>query len=120
MCNSILISKEFISIRVSVYTFEEDGSKIAYCPSLDLSGYGRTKKDAAADLEFVLKHWLMDQMENNSLREDLAAHGWEMKSEDRANEPSFADTVRRNAQLKRLGNKEFSKKNKQLRLPCYA
>ena len=120
MRNSVVISKELISIRVSVYLFEEDGSKIAYCPSLDLCGYGRTQKDAAADLDFILKHWLRDQMENNTLREDLAAHGWILESEDRAQEPSFAETVRRNAQLKRLGNKEFSKKNKQLRLPCFA
>lgn len=120
MRNSIVITNELISIRVSVYMFEEGGSKIAFCPSLDLSGYGRTKKDAAADLEFVLKHWLMDQIENKTLREDLVAHGWEMESDGCAKEPSFAETVRRNAQLKRLGNKEFSKKNKQLRLPCYA
>ena len=36
--------KTDISIRVSVYTFREGDNVIAYCPSLDLSGYGRTQK----------------------------------------------------------------------------
>ena len=64
-----------VKISVSLFTFKEGDVYIAYCPSLDLSGYDRDEAKAKADFEIMLADYLSWQMRNGTLREDLAAHG---------------------------------------------
>ncbi|MBQ9466371.1 MAG: hypothetical protein IJU62_05280 [Muribaculaceae bacterium] len=71
--------------------------------------------DARTDLEYVLNNYIQDQTENRTLSEDLAQHGWNVEDEHRAMEPTFAEIVKRSSQLKRVGNKEFSKRNVRIR-----
>ena len=40
--NYIALAGKEISISVSVFLFKEENAYIAYCPSLDLSGYDAT------------------------------------------------------------------------------
>ena len=115
MKNSIVITPNGVSIQVSVYFFQEGNSRLAYCPSLDLCGYGMTMSDARTDLEYVLNNYIQDQTENRTLSQDLAQHGWNVEDEHRAMEPTFAEIVKRSSQLKRVGNKEFSKRNVRIR-----
>ena len=71
--------KTDISIRVSVYTFREGDNVIAYCPSLDLSGYGRTQKEAKESFGIVMKDYLDYCTSEGTLHEDLISHGWQME-----------------------------------------
>lgn len=86
--NSIKITSNKVAISVSVYIFKENNTYIAYCPSLDLSGYDLTDKGAKDSFNFILKEWLHEQLANHTLRTDLERHGWEMKSRT-AHEPKF-------------------------------
>ena len=42
-------TKGTLEVSVSVYVFKEHDVYVAYCPSLDLSGYDRTEEDARRD-----------------------------------------------------------------------
>ena len=48
MLDSIIFSKTkgTLEISVSVYVFKENDVFIAYCPSLDISGYNTTEEEA--------------------------------------------------------------------------
>ncbi len=74
--NAIVIDGNTIKISVSVFLFKEGETYIAYCPSLDLSGYDTTEEKAKSDFEYMLKDWLKTQSDNKSLEQDLKIHGW--------------------------------------------
>lgn len=93
--NSITISPRQASISVSVFLFKEGDTYIAYCPSLDLSGYDTTEDLAKADFKYMLQEWLKEQVANGTLQSDLQRHGWKV-GDDTATEPSIADLLRRN------------------------
>lgn len=76
MQNEITFHKGGVGISVSVYLFRDGGAFVAYCPSLDLTGYDLTEDAARRDFEFVLNDWLREQTANGTLRRDLEAHGW--------------------------------------------
>ena len=91
--------KTDISIRVSVYTFREGDNVIAYCPSLDLSGYGRTQKEAKESFGVVMKDYLDYCTSEGTLHEDLISHGWQMEPRHAA-EPTLQHMIRRNRELR--------------------
>lgn len=44
MINTIKNNGDRIEAKLSLYLLKDDGVYIMYCPALDLSGYGDTKK----------------------------------------------------------------------------
>lgn len=116
--NTIALKGKEISVSVSVFLFKEGETYIAYCPSLDLSGYDCTEDKAKADFEFMLQEWLKEQMSNGTLQQDLACHGWEVGPYS-ATEPSVADLLRHNQSAERiLSLPEFRKTNVQTGIFC--
>ncbi len=67
------------NIQLSVYLFEEDEFTIAYCPALDLSGYGSNEDEAQKDLQAVLTEYFIYTTNKNTIREDLKSMGWTLK-----------------------------------------
>ncbi len=74
--NTIILGGEGIDVSVSVFLFQEGNTCIAYCPSLDLSGYDLTEDRAKADFEYMLREWMKEQTANGTLGKDLIRHGW--------------------------------------------
>ena len=99
--NSISLDNSGISVSVSVYIFKEGDVFIAYCPSLDLSGYDTTEEKAKSDFEFMLDDYLKTQMLNGTLHKDLAKHGWKIGAR-KLTEPKTAQMLRRNRQLRKV------------------
>lgn len=109
--NSITLSGKEISVSVSVFLFKEGDTYIAYCPSLDLSGYDATEDSAREDFEYMLREWLKEQLANGTLQRDLARHGWKVGG-DTATEPSVEDLLRRNRSAGKIFSMpEFRKTN---------
>ena len=108
--NAITISGNNIKISVSVYLFKEGDTYIAYCPSLDLSGYDTTEETAKSDFEYMLKDWLKTQSENNTLRKDLESHGWRIE-DNIANEPQIIDIVGNKSNPNVLSLPDYRKTN---------
>ena len=103
--NYIALAGKEISISVSVFLFKEENAYIAYCPSLDLSGYDATEDSAKQDFEYVLREWLREQMDNGTLYRDLAKHGWKVgQLYLRAEEETSSFSERRCGWLKAIPN----------------
>lgn len=99
--NSITLKKNGVGISVSVYLFKDGDAYIAYCPSLDLSGYDTTEEAAKADFEYMLHDWLQEQVGNGTLQEDLARHGWKI-GEKGGKEPDVRDMISRGGDALRV------------------
>ena len=96
MIDSILFSKVkgTLEISVSVYLFKENDVFVAYCPSLDLSGYDRTEDDARRDFEYHLHEYVKFQVQHDTLHKDLTRHGWQVMQR-KAKGPEIGSLLRR-------------------------
>ena len=68
-----------VKLNLPVMIFEEEGSKIAYIPVLDLSGYGNNEREAVDSLKIVLDDYFSYTTRKKTLVEDLKKHGWIIK-----------------------------------------
>ena len=82
--------KQNNNIRLAVYLFKDKCANcyVAYCPSLNLSGYDHTQASAKRDFLYVLNEYLSEQIEKGTLAEDLVEHGWTV-TEDGVTAPTF-------------------------------
>ena len=108
--NYICFKREGIEISVSLFVFKEGDTYIAYCPSLDLSGYDLTEESARSDFDYMLADYLNEQLRNGTLRNDLALHGWKL-GKMKGNEPELSDMLGMNEQLRKLVMKSYKKTN---------
>lgn len=115
--NAISINGNNIKISVSVYLFKEGNTYIAYCPSLDLSGYDTTEESAKADFEYILRDWLRTQSKNKTLKNDLEQHGWRMEN-NIANEPMLSDMLRKASTADVLSLPDYRKTNVNAEILC--
>lgn len=69
-----------ITIKVGVYLFKEDNTFIAYCPALDMSGYGESEIEAKKSFEQSMMMYVEYCVHKNTLVADLKEHGWDIKS----------------------------------------
>jgi len=95
-----------ITLKLSVVLFKEDGTFIAYCPALDLSGYGKTESEAKKSFEIVLNEFLKYTANKNTLEDELKKLGWVKKSEHskKLTPPDFVDIINKNKELQRVVN----------------
>ena len=96
MIDSIVFSKTkgTLEVSVSVYVFKENDVFVAYCPSLDLSGYDSTEEAARRDFEYHLREYVKFQIQHDMLHKDLTRHGWEVKTR-KAKGPEIGLLLRR-------------------------
>ena len=84
-----------------------------YSPALDLTGYGKTLKEAKESLKISLGEYFRYAISNNTLEEDLKMHGWKRRSSEQKVivSPSFVAIMRRNENLRNIVNEfAFQKK----------
>ena len=96
--------KTHISCKVPVILFSEDKNSIAYCPSLDLSGYGLTEKEAREYFEVVLEEYFTYTTRKKTLEKDLTKLGWVIKKslKKKATPPSMSHLLENNADFSRI------------------
>ena len=85
--NTIKVSSKGIEVKVSVFVYldtdyPKKGMFIAYCPSLDLIGYGVGEENARKDFEWIMEDYFSDMMSQGTLQEDLMSHGWKRRLRD--------------------------------------
>lgn len=74
----VLDNGDMLQASLEVVFFREFPYTIAYCPALDLSAAAPNQRAAKAELEQVFAEYITDCLQNNTLREDLLAHGWQL------------------------------------------
>lgn len=123
--NTILVSGSNVEVNVSVYlyldtSYPSPNMWIAYCPSLNVVGYGYGQEAAKKDFEFVLNQYLAEQLKNHTLEEDLHHFGWH-KSHNSFDEPKATTLASRDKVFSDVLNApSYSKINVATTIPAFA
>lgn len=112
-----------LKINLSVISFKEDDVFIIYCPSLDVSGYGYSKKEAEDSFNLIMADFFNEATVNGTLLDELKRLGWKITSKDNSHlliPPSLDEMLRDNDHpLKEIWDeKDFSKHEEELELAC--
>ena len=99
------------------FVFQENGLQIAYCPSLDISTSGATFNEAVGNFYEMFQLYIECCMENNTLHDDLLAHGWKVQKKQML-PPTFSVLMRK-PEMKKLmkGNIGYEKVVAPARIP---
>ena len=112
-----------INLVLGVYIFTEEGIYIAYCPALDISGYGENEQEAKQSFGEVVRQYLDYCIHEHTLTEDLQKHGWKVESikQHKFKSPDTVSMMKKNPDFKNLiENKEYSKYMENLSIPSFA
>ncbi len=96
----------------SLVEFIEDGITIFYSPALDLSGYGKTEKEAKASFWEVMNEFFSYTCQKKTLYEVLISLGWTIKNTKKQlkfTPPKDADLVATNALYNEIVNNKSYK-----------
>ena len=109
-----------INMNLGVYIFVEDGRYIAYCPALDISGYGESEAEAKQSFGEVIHQYLEYCLHKNTLVKDLKKHGWKVRSmrQKKIKSPDTETMMKMNPDFKDLiENKEYSRYMENIAIP---
>jgi len=84
-------------LKLDVFYFEEDGIKFSFVPSLNLCGYGKTKRESIKSLKIVLDVYLEYTVKNDTMKEDLRKFGWKVNVN--LSPPTFKTLLKKNKSL---------------------
>jgi len=65
-----------IELTIPLIVFQQDNTYIAYCPALDLSGYGNTENEAYESFNVVMGEYFLYTTRKKTLADDLRKRGW--------------------------------------------
>ena len=92
---------------VVLFSFQDADNYIVYSPQLDISGYGKTQKEALSSFDYCLAGFLDYTFKKETLYEELISLGWKLKKGTNNNlkqikAPSWSDIIKKNQSLKVL------------------
>jgi len=92
---------------VVLFSFQDADTFIVYSPQLDISGYGKTQKEALSSFDYCLAGFLDYSVKNETLFDELTCLGWKLKKGTNNNlkqikAPSWSDIIKKNQSLKVL------------------
>ena len=106
-----------IKMKVPVLIFKEDSNTIAFCPVLDLSGYGRTEKEAKESFEIALDEFLEYTTKKKTIYTELKRLGWAVSGKGKkVTPPMWQDLLDKSASLNGIMAKDFKKFDRTLEL----
>lgn len=77
---------------IQYYVYESEGMFIAYCPALDITSTGSDFNEAVAQFHEHFQIYIEFCLEQNTLIEDLVAHGWKLDGVT-ISQPSFDELL---------------------------
>ena len=90
----IRISPKGLTAEISVVTFQENDFIVTLCPSLYISGYGRTEDESREMFEEALKDYLitLKSLQKNQIEAELKKYGFTVRKINQKNfSKSFVD-----------------------------
>ena len=99
-----------VKAKIILFSFKEEENFIVYSPHLDVSGYGKTEKEAMESFNHCLGVFLDYTVNKNTLHSELIHLGWQLKkgtakTPKKVNAPSWSDLLKKNTSLEDLLNK---------------
>lgn len=110
-----------VRVNVAVISFTDEGSKVFYCPALDLSGYGDNEAEARESFQTVLSEFFKYTINKNTLIKELRRLGWKVrKSKIKPMiPPNMSDLLRDNENFSNIFNKhDFNKFSTSIEMPA--
>jgi len=106
-------------LQLSLVAFEDDDRICyVYCPALDLTGYGNTESEAKNSFEKTLQLYMNYTIDKETFVEDLKAHGWNLKNNNKIISPPFSDMLKHNKDFENIVEKRnFTKFTHELEIP---
>jgi hypothetical protein len=77
--NRIRKLKDYIKLQLDVLFIQEDKYIVAYCPALEISGYGKSQSEAKAAFEIEIKIFIDETSKNGNLEKYLLKQGWTLQ-----------------------------------------
>lgn len=110
--------KNFVSVKLSLIEFEEDGLYFVYSPALDLTGYGKTHKEARASYDVAMEEFLKYTSNLQTAHQVLENLGWKISRKKAITAPSLADLIKNRAYLEEIfTEKQFRKTDEDVSIP---
>jgi hypothetical protein len=112
-----------ITVNLFVILFNEEGTVIAFCPALDIYGYGNNALEAQNSFDVALEEYFRYTINKNTLHDDLTSRGWKLAgSKSKRNgliPPTMSELLNLNSDFGEIFNThEFQKLNRAVVLPC--
>src|SRR5206468_313275 len=70
---------ERVTVKLTVLEFQDGGVHIYYAPALDLSGYGKSEKEARKSFDFVMEEFMAYTLKKGTLHKELRRLGWNLR-----------------------------------------
>jgi hypothetical protein len=95
-----------VDIKVSLIIFNDSDNVVAYCPALDLSGYGKNEDEAIESFKVVSGEYFLYSTNKDTFLKDLQQHGWKLPRHKHQNpvQPEMSYLLRTNSEFNRVFN----------------
>lgn len=112
-------SGDKITAQLFVMLFADGDTTVAYCPAINVYGYGSDEEQARASFEVCLDEFFTYTLNKGTLFVELEHLGWHCKSKHRLKPPTLAQLITRNKEMSDIwNNKNFTKFDKQIAIPA--
>lgn len=114
--------KHAINMSLPIILFEEEDTKIMYCPALEVYGYGDNQKEAEESFEISLSEYFGYTLNKKTFFEEMKRLGWQVKSKHKKiTPPQMTDLLKNNENFNNIfNNYNFTKIDKNLSIPAFA
>ncbi|MBW8334859.1 MAG: hypothetical protein K0M40_22775 [Prolixibacteraceae bacterium] len=117
---TIPVKDGYFKVNLPLIRFEEDGCKIAYCPALDVSGYGNSAEEALESFKISLSEFFRYVTNKKTFEREMERMGWTI-SHNKHKEmtpPPMTKLLQDNDNFSRIFNEHsFNKENYTVDLP---
>ena len=113
-------SSNQISVDLAIISFNEDDSTIVYCPALDVTGYGKTEKEALESFNVCLGEFFLYTTRKKTFVSELIRLGWKVKknSPKPMHPPELSKLLESNDNFSRIFNQHpFRKFDQAIEMP---
>lgn len=86
---SMQIGNKKVTVKLALLLFEDGGVNIAYCPAVNVYGYGNTSTEASKSFEVCLEEFFTYTLRKKTLVKELENLGWRIKKNINFTLPSF-------------------------------
>ena len=113
--------KNAIDVKLSLIEFEEDGVHFVYSPALDLTGYGKTEKEAENSYSIAMEEFIRYTATKDTIFQELKRLGWKVSKNHKVTVPSLPDLIKNREYLVEIfTDKEYRKIDRQVSIPAFA
>lgn len=115
------VENNTVVVNLAVLFFEDHGVQVAYCPAINIYGYGTSETEAMQSFEICMEEFFKYTIHKKTLTKELQHLGWKVKKESRLHRftpPVFSSLLDKNKTLHTILNtRNFQKVDKAIQIP---